>query len=277
VSAMTIGERAAAFDRIRDSKELQTASHGWRYSVAGQGETVLLLTGGAGIGIGWLDLVLALSDRYRTIAVDYPTTVSSFDDLADGVLAVLDAEDASRTHVVGQSAGGMLAEVISRRIPGRIRSMSLSGTGLYGLEDVPRLEQKLAAIQSAPWEQTRTAMLDALRAVWQDAAEAAFWVEQVEAAYQDGGPQGVVNSYRGLIGLAREVDELQREQAWSGPTLILKADDDPLITEAHTRRLTDLHPGCEILTFPTGGHSLLVSRTQDYIAAVADFLERHGG
>ncbi|MFC0111344.1 alpha/beta fold hydrolase [Kibdelosporangium aridum] len=273
---MTIRERAAEFSRVREGKELRAGSHIWRYSLAGQGETVLLLPGGAGIGIGWLDLVLALYPRYRTIAVDYPTTASSFDELADGVLAVLGAENVQRMHVVGQSAGGMLAEVLSRRIPDRIRTMALSGAGLYGSEDVPRLERKLVAIQSAPWEETRTATAKALRAAWQDAEEADFWIEQVDAAYRADGALGLINSYRALIGIARRSEQLMRERPRQGPVLLLKADDDPLITEAHTQRLIGMHPGCEIRTFPTGGHSLLIGRTQDYIAAVAEFLAQHG-
>ncbi|WP_143445973.1 WXG100 family type VII secretion target [Kibdelosporangium aridum] len=111
--------------------------------------------------------------------MDYSTTASSFDELADGVLAVLGAENVQRLHVVGQSAGGMLAEVLSRRMPDRIRTMALSGAGLYGSEDVPRLERKLSAIESAPWEETRTATAKALRAAWQDAEEADFWIEVV--------------------------------------------------------------------------------------------------
>lgn len=43
----TIEDRAAEFDRLHDRKELPD----WRYYVAGQGKTVLLLPGGAGIGI----------------------------------------------------------------------------------------------------------------------------------------------------------------------------------------------------------------------------------
>jgi aminoacrylate hydrolase len=157
------------------ARTLVAGQHRWHYYVGtGHGETVLLLPGGTGIGIGWLDLALALHPRYRAISVDYPHSVSTFDDLAEGVLAVLEAENVEQVHVVGQSAGGMLAEVFSRLAPDRVRSMVLSGTGLYGPEDVPRLEQRLAAIQTTPWQQTRAAILDGLRHTWKDAAEAEF-------------------------------------------------------------------------------------------------------
>src|SRR5262245_50177902 len=122
-----IGERAEDFERSHERKTLRAGPHTWHYSAGGRGEPVLLLTGGVGIGIAWLDLAPALRPRYRTIAVDYPPTVASFDDLAAGALAVLDAEGAERAYLVGQSAGAMLAEVVSRRAPQRVRSMTLSG------------------------------------------------------------------------------------------------------------------------------------------------------
>ncbi|WP_280407465.1 alpha/beta fold hydrolase, partial [Nocardia brasiliensis] len=58
------------------------------------------------------------------------------------------------------------------------------------------------------------------------------------------------------------------------PTLIFRADDDPLITSTHTDRLRELHPGSEYRTFTEGGHSLAISRTADYIALVTEFLSR---
>jgi pimeloyl-ACP methyl ester carboxylesterase len=169
----------------------------------------------------------------------------------------------------------MLAEVLSRRAPQRVRSMVLSGTGLYGPEDVARLEQRLAAARSTPETQLREVVLTSLRSVWKDSDEADFWVERVDAAYRDGGREGTINSYLSMLDLAHRVHEFDAASAWQGPVLILKAEDDPLITQTHTRRLVGLHPGCVVRTFPDGGHSLLISRTQEYTAAVTEFLEQH--
>ncbi|XXX73453.1 hypothetical protein WMF30_38010 [Sorangium sp. So ce134] len=98
-----IRERAAAFERDHASKEIFAGPHRWHYYSGGHGQTVLLLAGGAGIAIGWLDLALVLRPRFRTIAVDYPRTVASFDDLAEGVLAILDAEGAVKKDTRAQS------------------------------------------------------------------------------------------------------------------------------------------------------------------------------
>ncbi|WP_406274506.1 alpha/beta hydrolase [Nocardia sp. NBC_00881] len=268
----SIESRAVAFERDLDRKQLRLGTHDWSYYAGGDGEPVVLLPGGAGIAIGWLDLTPTLRDS-RVVTVDYPPTATSFDELAEGVVAILDTVGIESAHVVGQSAGGMLAEVLSRRAPERVRSIVFTGTGLYGPEDIPRLEARVAATESTPWEQTRSAAREALRITWKDSGEAEFWVKRVDAAYARAGQQGAVNAMRWLLDLARRAPELQQQPAWQGPALIVRADDDPLITSVHVQRLRDLHPGSEFRAFPEGGHSLLVGRPDDYIAAVTGFLD----
>jgi aminoacrylate hydrolase len=95
-------------------------------------------------------------------------------------------------------------------------------------------------------------------------------------AYQDSGAEGLASSYRCLVDLARRSEEIQPQQAWRGSTLVIEAEDDPLVTQAHSGRLKALHPDCDVRTFPAGGHSLLVSRPQDYVATVLEFVERTG-
>ncbi|WP_280395825.1 alpha/beta fold hydrolase [Nocardia brasiliensis] len=270
----SIQTRAAAFLDAHDSRKSTAGQHDWHYYAGGAGDPVLLLTGGAGIGIGWLDVAHALTPRFRTIAPDYPSGITSCAELVDGLVALLDAEAIERAHVVGQSAGGMFAELLSRRVPERVRSLTLSSTGLYGPEDVDRLRARIEVTLATPWPETRAAIQSALRATWKDSDEAEFWIDQVLRASDVHGSVGSANSYGLLLELAEQVDDLLRGPAWSGPTLILRADDDPLITSTHTDRLRELHPGSEYRTFTEGGHSLAISRTADYIALVTEFLSR---
>ncbi|MEV6278689.1 alpha/beta fold hydrolase [Nocardia sp. NPDC051832] len=271
----SIRDRAAAFERDHQKKTLRTGGHEWIYYVAGGGTPVLLLAGGSGIAIGWLDLTPALRPGYRTLAVDYPPGPATLEELADGLIAILDAEGIDSTPVIGQSAGGMLAEVLSQRAPERVRSLALTSTGLYGPEDITRLQTAVARTRDTPWDDTLAAIGASLRNTWKDAAEAEFWVERVDSATRAAGHQATVNSYQRLLDAAERLAELHPKTPWQGPALILRADDDPLITTEHTRRLQDLHPDAEVVRFPEGGHSLLLSRPADYISTVTTFLHRH--
>lgn len=256
-----------------DSKKFAVGPHDWQYYCGGAGDPVLLLTGGAGIGIAWVDLATALLPRFRVIAPSYPPSIGACDELVDGIVALLDTEGIERTHVVGQAAGGMFAELLSQRAPERVRSLTFSSTGLYGPEDVDRLRMRVHNTLAAPWAQTRESIREALRTAWRDSDDAEFWIEQIDAVTDHTGSDGAANSYQLLLELAIRVDALTGGPAWRGPTLILRADDDPLISATHTDRLRDLHPDCDYRTFPEGGHSLLISRPGEYIATVGRFLD----
>lgn len=271
---MSILERAAAFERDHDRKTLAVGPHEWTYYDGGDGEVVLLLPGGTGMAIGWLDLTPVLLQDFRVIAVEYPYSAASYDELAEGIAAILDAEGIDGVHAVGQSAGGILGEVVSRRIPDRVRSIVLTSTGLYGPEDISRLEGRVSTTRATPWEETLVAVEQQLRATWKDSDEADFWVERVDAATRAAGQLGAVNSFLRLLDQAQRVAEFRTESAWRGPTLLLRADDDPLITDIHIGRLRNAHPDCEFRTFPDGGHSLLLTRTDDYIATVTEFVRK---
>ncbi|WP_433656594.1 hypothetical protein ACQPW1_35425 [Nocardia sp. CA-128927] len=52
----SIRQRAAIFLQQHDRKKLAAGQHDWQYYTGGTGDAVLLLSGGSGIGIGWLDL-----------------------------------------------------------------------------------------------------------------------------------------------------------------------------------------------------------------------------
>ncbi len=169
----------------------------------------------------------------------------------------------------------MLAEVLSQYAPDRVRSLMLTGTGLYGPEDINRLQTSLTRTRDTPFDDTLAAIGASLRNTWKDAAEADFWVERVDAATRTAGHQAAINSYQRLLDAARRLTDLHPRTPWQGPTLIIRADDDPLITTTHTQRLQDLHPDAELRTFPDGGHSLLLSRPTDYITAITEFLDAH--
>ncbi|MEV0247177.1 alpha/beta hydrolase [Nocardia sp. NPDC050712] len=169
----------------------------------------------------------------------------------------------------------MLAEVLSQRASARVRSLILTGTGLYGPEDLTRLRASLERTRDTPWDDTLTAIGDSLRGTWKDSAEADFWIDRVLTATRDGGHRAALNSYQRLLDAAQRLSDLHPATPWQGPALIISAADDPLITATHTQRLQDLHPDAELLVFPDGGHSLLLSRPDDYVHAVTDFLRRH--
>jgi 3-oxoadipate enol-lactonase len=106
------------------------------YTVSGQGAPLVLLHP-IGLNRTWWDQYAdALRARHRVIAVDLQGHGASdasapgarLQDLAQGVLSVLDAEFIDRAHVLGVSMGGMVAQHLALAKPDRVASLLLCST-----------------------------------------------------------------------------------------------------------------------------------------------------
>ncbi|MFD4481148.1 alpha/beta fold hydrolase [Streptomyces sp. NPDC058471] len=107
---------------------------------------LLLIMGAQASGLGWPDtLADDLATRHQVIRYDHRDTgrsTSTFDqhpypitDLAQDVVAVLDALGVERAHLVGMSLGGMLTQLVLADHPERVLSATLIGT--CALSDTP--------------------------------------------------------------------------------------------------------------------------------------------
>ena len=87
----------------------------------------MILPGGAMVGEAGFTRIPAFEGRYRVIAPSY-ASVSTADELLDGLAGVLDAEGVREAHVLGPSYGGMVAQCFVRRHPERVRTLILANT-----------------------------------------------------------------------------------------------------------------------------------------------------
>ena len=109
------------------------------YEVVGKGDPVVLIPGTLGHRASWLKQIGALSDRFRLLLFDPrgagetpdPGTPFTPDDLADDVVAAMDAAGIERAHLVGHSLGAYLALLIAARWPDRARRVVAAAPTLY--------------------------------------------------------------------------------------------------------------------------------------------------
>ena len=117
--------------------EIEGVSHHWvsargiqfHYAEAGSGEEVVLcLHGWPQHWYEWRHLLPALSDRYRVIALDLrgygwsdaPPSGYEKENMADDVLAVLDALGIERVKLVGHDWGAWIGFLLALKAPARI-------------------------------------------------------------------------------------------------------------------------------------------------------------
>src|SRR3954469_19744720 len=84
--------------------------------------------------------VLRFDHRDTGLSTKYPVGAPTYssEDLADDVIAVLDAFEIERAQLLGVSMGGMIAQLVGLEHPDRLSGLFiLSATPLNGADDLP--------------------------------------------------------------------------------------------------------------------------------------------
>src|SRR5688500_13006169 len=138
-------------------REIEVPSAIMSYRRAGQGPAVLLIQGVGLIGEGWRPQIDGLSDRYTTISFDNRgigesrllSGNPSIAAMAADAIAILDAENVDRAHVVGHSMGGLIAQEIALSAPARVRSLAFLCTFARGKQGaMPSLGMMVTGIRT---------------------------------------------------------------------------------------------------------------------------------
>jgi pimeloyl-ACP methyl ester carboxylesterase len=243
------------------------------------GEPLLLVMGAASSGLVWPDdLVALLAEHHRVIRYDHRDTGRStavfedqpygITDLAADALAVLDAFEVPRAHVVGMSMGGLLVQLLLLDHPGRFASATLFSTGalpggepftgdptppgpdpallrLWGELDDPRdLEGELA------WRVEHWRLLNGSGTPF-DSAEFRALEERVIAHTGRHDPI-VAHARMDTDGLGRGAELA----AVTVPTLVIEAPEDPAYPPPNAAYLSRMLGKGRMVRIPGMGHAI---------------------
>jgi pimeloyl-ACP methyl ester carboxylesterase len=197
--------------------------------------------------------------------------------MAADVVGLMDALGIARAHVCGASMGGMIAQELALRHPGRVRTLQLHCTApvidAYGRFLIDTLlavkargdrEENVCAVM--PWLLCRKTMVerpDFIR----------FWIERaLTYAYPTG-----------YEGLARQADAIRGHDTSARlgeirvPTLLTTGAEDILVPPASSRELHARIPGAELVTIDDAGHLHFIEQMERFNAVCLDFLSKHRG
>jgi len=241
-------------------------------------DPAILLVMGAGASMDWWHddfcARLAAGQRY-VIRYDHRDTGGSTsyppgepgytgDDLVADAAALLAGLGVHRAHVVGQSMGGALVQLLALDHPECVASLTLVATSPAGPDpDLPPMTDEagaaLAAIAEPDWSD-RTAVIEYLTEQWRATASRShpFDAEGTRALCArvvdrtTNMESSLKNSY------AAEGSDRWRERlgGLDVPTLVVHGTEDPLFPLGHGVALAREIPGAELLTLEGGGHEL---------------------
>lgn len=191
-------------------------------------------------------------------------------DMADDVVAVLDAAGAEDAVVLGVSLGGMIAQATAIRHPRRTRALVsiMSTTGEPGI-GAPS-EVTMAALTRPPAE-TIVAQIDAdleARLLWSnpewfDAEQmSAYFAACYERSWVPGGSQ------RQFDAVIRSGDRVEGLRALTMPALVVHGGADTLIAPSGGERTAELIPDSEHLLIEEMSHDFVYQAWPPIIEAV---------
>jgi 3-oxoadipate enol-lactonase len=256
------------------------ASHGPR-EAGGPGDPVLMIMGLSGSSRAWWRLLPHVSARHRAIVFDHRGTGDSdrigrpltMDDLVDDALAVLDAAEVERAHVIGVSMGGMIAQHLALDHRARVRSLTLgcttpgrSGGPPWRLLATVALRPVLGPARTFPLvapalfsEHTRTRSPERV-------------AEDLEVRLAEATP--VRTTLAQMAAVARHDTRPRLHELAGLPTLVLHGSDDALVPPESGRELGRAIPGARLVELERCGHVMTTDAEEPTAQAILEHLRR---
>ncbi len=252
-------------------QQIEVDGRTWEYVHFGQGEqTILFLHGMTGSYDIWWQVVENVADEYQVISVTYPP-VDSLDGMAQGVLAILQAEDATSVNLVGSSLGGYFAQYLVAEYPNVVETAVFANT--FPPNDIIAEENKTLGglLPVIPeW-----AIMGVLKGSTEDGLYPASGNSELvrafvlEQAYGRMGKAQFMARYHAVIDPFTAPDPA----ALGIPVMIIEADNDPLVAEPLREMLKATYPDAAVHTLHAVGHFPYLNEPEMYTELLVNFWE----
>lgn len=236
-------------------------------------ETVILINGLGSQMTRWPVLFCEklVAKGYRTIRFDNRDVGRSswldgqsysMQDMADDVIAVLDAASVKRAHVAGVSMGGMITQTVAIEHPDRVLSITsiMSATGAPGtMDSTPEAAAVLNAPPPDPKADFEVFVAHGMKNArtigspsypWDEAALRERVISEYGRAFN---PAGVG---RQMAAIRADGDRTERLTKLNVPAVVLHGAADPLLKPYGGEMTAKAIPGAELRIIEGMGHDL---------------------
>jgi pimeloyl-ACP methyl ester carboxylesterase len=209
------------------------------------------------------------------LAVDLPghgrsagPAVRSIAELADWLVALLDAAKVERAALVGHSMGALIALETAARAPTRVWAVALLGAATKmpvhpDLQKAAEANDDAAADLVASWGFGRRAHVGGARApgIWMLGSGVRLLQRAPNGALAAG--LAACNAYQGALAAAPRVN---------CPTLLLLGEIDRMTPPAGARDIATRIADSRTIILPGAGHMMMVEQTDQTIDALAEII-----
>jgi pimeloyl-ACP methyl ester carboxylesterase len=255
------------------------------YEITGTGEPLVLI---AGLGYGlweWHKVIPGLAEHFQVIAfdnrgaggTDKPEGPYTAQMMGADTAGLLDALEISRTHVLGHSMGGFVAQELVLTRPDLVDKLILASTNFGGPNHVPVTPAALAVMMDRSGDPLDVIRRGIAVAAAPGFAEAHPDLVQELVAYRLTNPvppaQYQAQMAVGLGLMSTEACFEHRLKGVKSPTLIFFGEHDQVVPPANAELLVGAIPNSTIQMLPDAGHIWMIEQPAAAVAEIASFLQ----
>jgi 3-oxoadipate enol-lactonase len=249
------------------------------YDVQGEGPP-LLLVNGLGFGRwGWFKQIPAFSRHFRTITFDVRgerDLGNGVADLTGEVVALLDHLGVGKTHVLGTSLGGFVAQELALARPDLVDRLVLVCTSYGGRGPEAMSPGALADMMGLGTFSAEAAARKALEAATGEAYRAEKPGEFEEIVHWRLADSPSAASYYGQAKAGARFDLSREVGHITSPTLVIHGSEDRYVPPANARALAEAIPDAKLRLLEDAGHLVFIERFADVNREVVRFLKSTG-
>lgn len=245
------------------------------YYILGSGDkTLLMLPGSTGKSITYYRYLEALGKEYKVITLSYPEA-DSLDHMLEIIEGLLDYETISEYYVFGQSFGGILAQILTKRNKQKVKGLILAHTNTStNMIDKKILKKNASSVKgflgtvngwSYKFFQKGFAKRVAKGVNMADIENKAFWSEFYVSIFMNTTKEEMNSIYKCLLEFwkGEPFDEGDFDD-WKGKALILEAETDHLYSLPEKERMKELFKKHETYDF-SGSSNMAIIKNRELI------------
>jgi 3-oxoadipate enol-lactonase len=226
----------------------------------------------------WDEQVELLAKKFKVLRYDTrghggssaPPGPYTLDQLADDAKALFDALGIKRTHWVGLSMGGMIAQAFALKHPGFFQSMVLADTSS---RRPPNAAEMWGARVKIAKEQGMDALLESTLSRWFTEPYRKTHKDVMERIARDIRSTPAAG-YAGACEAIARVDYLDRLKEIDCPTLVIVGAEDHGTPPEMARQIQQNLRGSELVMIPSAAHLSNIEQTEAFNRALSAFYER---
>jgi pimeloyl-ACP methyl ester carboxylesterase len=283
---MSFSEEIKSFEKEYPYQTIRVGRACFRYILAGQAESpaVVLLNGGMNCSEMWHAYVRALSRSCRVLAFDYPRELASAEETVDAIAQLMEKLGIDRAVLAGASFGGLMAQLIAKRYPQKVRGLGLFSTAALTEATIKKGRKKYRGYKVLLWvmkrkhlnyEKLKPKLIAAsMKQTEQESEENRRYIqEMLESMFKDYPKEKDVHITGMMVGLMETKPCRKEDFAYLNGNVAMMFPEKDFFSKEEQQELIDTFPRARI-EYVQNGHFGTVLEWERYVEVIERLVQK---